>query len=107
MDRGTPERRALLAQAAGGEIQMTPEQLKEAERAFRIVENNKIMPLAPRAERREEARQPLPWLDISSWDHKPIPERKWAIRDRVPLNQAGLFSGEGGTGKSIIELMKN
>jgi RecA-family ATPase len=25
----------------------------------------------------------------------------------VPLNQAGLFSGEGGTGKSIIELMKN
>jgi RecA-family ATPase len=26
---------------------------------------------------------------------------------RVPLNQAGLFSGEGGTGKSIIELMKN
>jgi len=25
----------------------------------------------------------------------------------VPLNQAGLFSGEGGTGKSIIELMKD
>ena len=36
-----------------------------------------------------------------------MPERKWAIKDRVPLNQAGLFSGEGGTGKSIIELMKN
>ena len=54
--------------------------------------------------------QPAPslaWLDISSWDHAPVPERKWAIRDRVPLMQAGLFSGEGGTGKSIIELMKN
>jgi RecA-family ATPase len=50
---------------------------------------------------------PLPWLDISSWDHTPIPERQWAIRDRVPLKQAGMFSGEGGTGKSIIELMKN
>lgn len=25
----------------------------------------------------------------------------------MPLNQAGLFSGEGGTGKSIIELTKN
>ena len=25
----------------------------------------------------------------------------------VPLNQVELFSGEGGTGKSIIELMKN
>jgi hypothetical protein len=50
---------------------------------------------------------PLQWLDMSAWDRKPIPERKWAIRDRVPLNQAGLFSGEGGTGKSIIELTKN
>jgi RecA-family ATPase len=52
-------------------------------------------------------RQPLQWLDMSSWDSEPVPQRKWAIRDRVPLNQVGLFSGEGGTGKSIIELMKN
>ena len=51
--------------------------------------------------------QPLQWLDMSNWDNEPIPERKWAIRDRVPLNQVGLFSGEGGTGKSIIEMMKN
>jgi RecA-family ATPase len=50
---------------------------------------------------------PLAWLDMSAWDDRPIPERKWAIKDRVPLNQAGLFSGEGGTGKSIIELQKN
>jgi RecA-family ATPase len=49
----------------------------------------------------------LDWLDMSNWDNEPLPERRWAIRDRVPLNQAGLFSGEGGTGKSIIELMKN
>jgi hypothetical protein len=47
------------------------------------------------------------WLDMSAWDNEPVPARKWAIRDRVPLNQAGLFSGEGGTGKSIIELMKD
>ena len=47
---------------------------------------------------------PLDWLDMSSWDSDPIPERKWAIKDRVPLNQAGLFSGEVGAGKSIIEL---
>jgi RecA-family ATPase len=49
----------------------------------------------------------LQWLDMSAWDHAPVPEREWAIRDRVPLKQAGLFSGEGGTGKSIIELMKD
>jgi RecA-family ATPase len=50
---------------------------------------------------------PPSWLDMSDWDHIPVPEREWAIEDRVPLNQAGLFSGEGGTGKSIIELMKD
>ena len=47
------------------------------------------------------------WLDMSNWDHEPRPEREWAIPDRVPLNQAGLFSGEGGAGKSIIEMMKD
>jgi RecA-family ATPase len=51
--------------------------------------------------------EPLQWLDMSAWDGVPVPERKWAIRDRVPLKQAGLFSGEGGTGKSILEIMKD
>ncbi len=55
----------------------------------------------------EEPPPPLQWLDMSGWDKEAVPERKWAIKDRVPLNQAGLFSGEGGTGKSILELMKN
>ena len=55
----------------------------------------------------EDEAPPLEWLDMSAWDGEPAPERKWAIKDRVPLNQAGLFSGEGGTGKSIIELTKN
>jgi RecA-family ATPase len=54
-----------------------------------------------------EAAAPLQWLNMSGWDKEPAPERKWAIKDRVPLNQAGLFSGEGGTGKSIIEIMKD
>jgi hypothetical protein len=49
---------------------------------------------------------PLNWVDMSNWDNDPIPEREWAIRDRVPANQVGLFSGEGGTGKSITELQK-
>jgi RecA-family ATPase len=50
---------------------------------------------------------PLQWLDMSSWDTEPLPERRWAIFNRVPLYQAGLFSGEGGTGKSMIELHKD
>src|SRR5262249_49903341 len=50
---------------------------------------------------------PLPWINMSNWDYEPVPEREWSILNRVPLRQAGLFSGEGGTGKSIIELTKN
>jgi len=34
--------------------------------------------------------KPESWLDMASWDRAPIPERKWSIRDRVPLKQAGL-----------------
>jgi RecA-family ATPase len=51
--------------------------------------------------------KPIQWLDMSSWDSESPPKRQWAILDRVPLKQAGLLSGEGGTGKSIIELMKD
>jgi RecA-family ATPase len=60
-----------------------------------------------RATSDDNTRTSIAWLDMTNWDSEPVPERKWAIRDRVPLNQAGLFSGEGGTGKSIIELMKD
>jgi RecA-family ATPase len=60
-----------------------------------------------RLDAEEQPKKAFPWLDMSTWDSEPVPDRKWAIRDRVPLNQAGLFSGEGGTGKSILELMKN
>ncbi len=49
----------------------------------------------------------LKWLDISNWDRKPVPDREWAIQDRVPRKQAGLVSGEGGAGKSIVELQKD
>jgi hypothetical protein len=52
-------------------------------------------PIAPALEQLA----PLQWVDMTRWDEEPIPERKWAIPNRVPLNQAGLFSGEGGTGK--------
>src|SRR5262249_28201873 len=61
------------------------------------------------AEPATDATPPLPWRrpDQSHADSEPIPEREWAILNRVPLRQAGLFSGEGGTGKSIIEITKN
>ena len=49
----------------------------------------------------------LPWLDMSNWDNEPVPKRDWTIFNRVPARQVGLFTGEGGTGKSILEMMKD
>lgn len=60
-----------------------------------------------RAQQQEPEPPPLAWIDLKKWHGEPIPERKWGILNRVPRKQAGLFSGEGGTGKSIIELMKD
>ena len=48
--------------------------------------------------------EPLDFIDMSFWDAIPVPPRKWAVRDRVPVDQVTLFSGEGGSGKSIVEL---
>jgi RecA-family ATPase len=41
---------------------------------------------------------------MSSWDQVLPPPREWAVRDRIPLRQPWLLSGEGGTGKTILML---
>jgi RecA-family ATPase len=46
----------------------------------------------------------LPFVDMAGWDNEPVPERLWAVHDRIPLRQPTLFSGEGSAGKSIITL---
>jgi hypothetical protein len=43
----------------------------------------------------------LPFINMSNWDKEPVPEREWAVLNRIPLYQTTLFSGEGGAGKSI------
>jgi RecA-family ATPase len=82
--------------SAAGEPGTTPDPSSMAESAGPIEETHK-----------EKTPKPLLWLDMSTWDDEPRPEREWAILNRVPLKQAGLFSGEGGAGKSIIEMMKD
>jgi RecA-family ATPase len=47
---------------------------------------------------------PLPFLDMSRWDDEEPPPREWALYDRIPLRQTSLFSGEGGGGKSRMQL---
>jgi RecA-family ATPase len=49
---------------------------------------------------------PLPYIDMSTWDLFPAPEREWAVDNLIPMYQAHLTSGHGAIGKSLLELMR-
>src|SRR5206468_1716844 len=51
----------------------------------------------------ESQHDELPFIDMSTWD-SPAPPRQWAVKDRIPLRQPTLFSGEGAIGKTLIAL---
>lgn len=48
--------------------------------------------------------RPISFIDMSTWDRTPAPPREWAVRERIPLQQPTLLSGEGDVGKTIVEL---
>jgi RecA-family ATPase len=52
----------------------------------------------------DEAPTRLPFIDFSKWDQESIPDHEWAVRDRIPLRQTSLLSGEGGAGKGLVTL---
>jgi RecA-family ATPase len=45
---------------------------------------------------------PLAFCDIGAWAEREPPPRAWAVPERFPLRNVGLFSGEGAVGKSIL-----
>jgi RecA-family ATPase len=47
---------------------------------------------------------PLPFINIGAWQNRPVPEREWTIKDRIPGKNVTLLSGEGSIGKSILSL---
>ena len=51
-----------------------------------------------------DADEPLAFIDMSQWDSKPPPPRLWSVRERIPLRQPTLFSGEGAIGKTLLSL---
>lgn len=44
------------------------------------------------------------FLKVSDLQGKPIPQREWLVQDLVPSQTVTLFSGDGGTGKSLLTL---
>jgi RecA-family ATPase len=53
---------------------------------------------------RDRGPQPLPFVDMSTWDANAPPSRYWLINNLIPLRQPTLITGPGGGGKSILLL---
>jgi RecA-family ATPase len=69
----------------------------------------KLRVLPPRAKPNGAASEPtapLPYIDMSSWDANPAPEREWAVENRIPMYQPHLTTGHGAIGKSLLELTR-
>src|SRR5262249_21008970 len=45
---------------------------------------------------------PLVCVDISKWIGAPVPQREWAVLNRVPAKNVTVLSGTGGIGKTIL-----
>ena len=47
---------------------------------------------------------PPPFINIADWQNQPVPEREWMVKDRIPMSNVTLLSGEGAIGKTILAL---
>ena len=52
-------------------------------------------------------KQPLPFADMSQWDKSAPRPRESAVPDCIPLGQPTLFAGDGGVGKTLLDLQRN
>jgi RecA-family ATPase len=46
----------------------------------------------------------IPLLNMREWGQEDAPRQEWAVGDRIPIGHVSLFSGEGGSGKSLLAL---
>jgi RecA-family ATPase len=54
--------------------------------------------------RSSNADQSFTLVNAKSWDWMQIPQRRWLVRNRVPIPNVTLLQGDGGTGKTTIAL---
>src|SRR5262249_43042008 len=51
-----------------------------------------------------QSQPPLIYVDIAKWIDAPVPQRQWAVLNRIPAKNVTVLSGTGGTGKTIIAM---
>lgn len=47
---------------------------------------------------------PLVFVDPTSWEGLPVPERQWLVRNRIPSGNVTILNGDGAAGKTTIAL---
>jgi RecA-family ATPase len=56
----------------------------------------------------EEQKPPEPpkldFVSPADWEGKPVPARRWLVPEFIPAGEITMFSGDGGTGKSLLAL---
>ncbi len=60
----------------------------------------------PQEQKPKPAQPPLPFINMSNWDNEPVPAQEWTVPNRIPRRQCVLFSGQGGAGKSTVNLQQ-
>ena len=45
---------------------------------------------------------PITYVNIAEWIGAPVPQRQWAVLNRVPARNVTVLSGTGGIGKTIL-----
>src|SRR5689334_19490826 len=48
--------------------------------------------------------EPLIFRRASDWQGQSVPERRWLVRNRIPMANVTLLSGDGAAGKTTIAL---
>ena len=41
------------------------------------------------------SKMPLPFINIAAWQDQVVPDRAWTVKDRIPMSNVTLLSGEG------------
>jgi RecA-family ATPase len=48
--------------------------------------------------------KPIEYVGISKWIDAPVPQRQWAVHNRIPARNVTVLSGTGGIGKTILAM---
>jgi hypothetical protein len=88
----------------GGTVEQLHDLIAREARPWQPWEPSEEKSNEPSAATEPEELPPLPFINMANWDNEPVPEQEWAVLDRIPLGQTTLFTGEGGYGKSTVQL---